>query len=57
MGSTPTPGIPLLGLAEWISHWLTDYAKCRNLYGLAMDQALHLFVKLIWLGVALQLNS
>lgn len=49
-------GVPLLGLAEWITHWLTDYAKCRNVYGLAADQALHLLAKLIWLGLALQLS-
>jgi hypothetical protein len=37
--------------------WITDYAKGRNLYGLAVDQALHLLVKLIWLSVALRLNG
>lgn len=45
-------GLPLLGLAEWIAHGLIDLAKCRHLTGMAQDQGLHLFCKLIWAFVA-----
>jgi len=41
-------GIPLLGLAEWIIHAMIDLGKCRGLYRLAADQALHLSCKLVW---------
>jgi len=41
-------GIPLLGLAEWIVHILIDLGKCRHLWRLPVDQALHVFSKLLW---------
>lgn len=41
-------GMPLLGCAEWISHWLIDYAKCRRCFNLLLDQLLHVLCKLIW---------
>jgi hypothetical protein len=41
-------GIPLLGLGEWILHILIDFGKCRDKYGLAVDQGLHLLSKLLW---------
>jgi len=41
-------GVPLLGLAEWIAHCLIDLGKCRKLYQLTGDQALHLSCKLAW---------
>jgi hypothetical protein len=41
-------GVPLLGLAETLIHVGIDFAKCRHLYRISIDQALHLFCKLIW---------
>ena len=41
-------GIPALGVAEWVAHWLIDHGKCRNLFNLAIDQALHIISKVIW---------
>lgn len=40
--------VPLLGLAELAIHVVIDYAKCRHLYRISMDQALHLLCKLVW---------
>lgn len=39
---------PLLGLAETVVHAVIDRLKCAGLYRLAVDQALHLACKLIW---------
>jgi hypothetical protein len=39
-----------LGVAEWIAHWLIDWAKCRWRLSLAQDQALHIVCKLVWVG-------
>jgi hypothetical protein len=50
-------GLPLLGLAEWLTHCCIDIGKCRGGYRLAMDQALHLLCKVLWTGVAWQLQS
>lgn len=50
-------GIPLLGLGEWIVHWLIDYAKCHNCFDLKVDQTLHLLSKVVWCGLALQLQA
>ena len=41
-------GVPLLGLAEWLTHMLIDWGKCRSWYQLVPDQGLHLFSKLLW---------
>ncbi len=49
-------GVPLLGLAELVIHVVIDYAKCRHLYRIAMDQALHLFCKLIWTVLVMTLG-
>lgn len=40
-----------LGLAETAAHWLIDFGKCDNLYGIHVDQALHVACKLAWLAV------
>ena len=37
-----------LGIAETILHGLIDLGKCQGLYGLKMDQSLHLICKLLW---------
>lgn len=41
-------GVPLLGLAEWVVHWLIDWGKCRLRYSLMLDQTLHLLCKVLW---------
>jgi hypothetical protein len=41
-------GVPLLGLAEWVLHWLIDWGKCRKRYNLGVDQGLHLGCKVLW---------
>jgi hypothetical protein len=44
-------GVPLLGLAEVVAHFLIDYGKCRLGYSLLLDQSLHLFCKLVWVAL------
>ncbi len=44
-------GVPLLGLAEWILHAAIDLGKCRRVYSIGVDQALHLGCKLLWVAV------
>ncbi|TCD58964.1 DUF3307 domain-containing protein [Synechococcus sp. BS56D] len=44
-------GIPLLGLAEMFVHAIIDWLKVRLRFSLATDQCLHLFCKLIWVGL------
>jgi hypothetical protein len=41
-------GLPILGVGEWILHVLIDYGKCRKLYNLVVDQALHIACKILW---------
>ena len=41
-------GNPLLALAELIAHWLIDYGKCANRYGIHFDQCAHLACKVVW---------
>lgn len=45
-------GVPLLGLAEVAIHCLIDLAKCRKVWNLAIDQAVHVGVKLLWAVLA-----
>lgn len=49
-------GLPLLGLAEWLAHALIDFAKCRRMFSLAVDQLLHILCKLLWVAIAVQLQ-
>ena len=37
-----------LGMAETISHWLIDFGKCENWYGIHLDQAMHCVCKVAW---------
>lgn len=37
-----------LGIAETVAHWLIDFGKCDNLYGIHTDQAAHIACKAIW---------
>jgi hypothetical protein len=48
-------GVPLLGLAEWVLHWLIDWGKCRKRYNLGVDQGLHLACKVLWVAVLVKL--
>lgn len=41
-----------LGIAEAVSHWLIDFGKCENWYGIHADQAAHVVCKLAWLWYA-----
>ncbi|SRR5258706_9738231 len=43
-------GSILLGVSETIAHWIIDFGKCDNWYGIHIDQFLHLFCKLMWLS-------
>ena len=47
-------GSPMLALAELVSHWLIDYGKCANRYGIHADQGAHLACKLLWAILAVQ---
>ncbi|MEB3234160.1 MAG: DUF3307 domain-containing protein [Cyanobacteriota bacterium] len=44
-------GVPLLGLAEFVVHWLLDWSKCRFGFSLGFDQLLHLVCKVVWVAV------
>jgi hypothetical protein len=46
-------GSPVLGLSETIAHWVIDFGKCEDWYGLNTDQALHGLCKIIWLTIYL----
>lgn len=40
----------LLGLGEFICHWIIDYFKYNGKITVNTDQSLHIFCKLIWWG-------
>lgn len=40
-----------LSVLEFAAHWFIDLGKCRNLYGIHVDQALHLTCKVAWVSV------
>ncbi len=47
---------PVFGAAEFIAHWICDYAKShgwmgRGMQGFCIDQAVHLATKFVWLGL------
>lgn len=42
-----TRSLPLC-LAETACHWLIDFGKCDNLYGIHVDQFLHIVCKVAW---------
>lgn len=44
-------GSPILGVAETICHWVIDFGKCENKYGIHTDQLLHFLCKLLWLTI------
>jgi hypothetical protein len=45
----------MLGLAEWVLHWLIDWGKCQKRYNLSVDQALHLACKALLVAVIVKL--
>lgn len=38
----------LYGMLETAAHWLIDFGKCDNWYGIHTDQALHVLCKVAW---------
>nr|WP_246725788.1 DUF3307 domain-containing protein [Rhizobium lusitanum] len=40
-----------LGLAEWLAHTVIDELKVERKISFAVDQALHLVSKLLWLAI------
>ncbi len=40
-----------LGIAEMIAHWLIDFGKCDNYYGIHVDQFLHIICKAVWVAI------
>lgn len=41
-----------LGLAETVFHWLIDFGKCENWYGIHQDQGAHIACKILWAIIA-----
>lgn len=41
-------GTWMLGLFEFLAHWLIDELKCRGKLDFGADQALHVVCKLVW---------
>ena len=37
-----------LGVAETVAHWLIDFGKCENWYGIHADQTAHVVCKVMW---------
>lgn len=40
-----------LGVVETVAHWMIDFGKCENWYGIHVDQSLHLACKAIYVIV------
>jgi hypothetical protein len=38
-------------VVEAVVHWLVDLGKCEKLYGIHVDQALHVGCKVLWWGL------
>lgn len=47
-------GSAVLGVAETVSHWITDWTKCEDRIGLAADQVIHIACKGVWVLAVLQ---
>ncbi len=41
-------GSVLLGLLEFVAHWLIDFCKCEDYFGFHTDQCLHIACKILW---------
>ena len=46
-------GSILLGLAEFVAHWLTDDLKCRSKISFNTDQSIHIACKFVWAWVTM----
>jgi Protein of unknown function (DUF3307) len=44
-------GNPWLGLIEFLAHWAIDFCKCENWTNPHQDQMLHIFCKVIYVGI------
>ncbi len=44
-------GRVLLGLAEFVAHWIIDFVKCEGRTSFETDQFLHLFAKVVWIAM------
>ncbi|HEY2909496.1 MAG TPA: DUF3307 domain-containing protein [Gemmataceae bacterium] len=50
--STGNAGLAVaFAIAEFVVHWFIDFGKCEKLYGIHVDQALHVLCKLAWWGL------
>lgn len=38
----------VLGWAEFLAHWLTDFGKCEKWFGFHADQMIHIACKFLW---------
>lgn len=38
----------VFGVLETVIHFIIDTGKCEKLYGIAVDQALHVICKILW---------
>ena len=43
-------GSVLLGVLEFIAHWIIDFGKGENWFGFHTDQGLHILSKFVWLA-------
>jgi hypothetical protein len=48
----PEPFALSLAVAETVVHWLIDFGKCKKLYTIHADQAMHLVCKVAWWLIA-----
>ena len=44
-------GSPVLGVLEAGAHWIIDFGKCENWYGMHLDQFLHIACKALWIYI------
>jgi hypothetical protein len=44
--------VAVLGMAETVLHWFSDYAKCEKWISLHVDQAFHMVCKIAWWSLA-----
>lgn len=50
-------GVWWLGVAEFVVHWITDFAKCEKWIGIKTDQAIHILSKILWVVILYLLGS
>ena len=50
-------GVMVLGIVETLAHFSIDYLKSEKVYGVHVDQLLHLGTKLAWLTAILLLPT